>query len=121
MSVQKFGNFFKAFLMDYSTHGVIESLRRFALLRGWPKKTASDPALQKFRILVECYSRALSSLAAKNSFQWNISPPNSSWRQGRTESRIRTLNDTCHLSYLLMISSTRAQGSKHYWRSVHLG
>ena len=33
----------------------------------------------------------LGSLAAEANFQWEISPANSPWRQGRTESRIRSL------------------------------
>ena len=84
-------------VMDYGAQEVIKTLRRFAALRGWPAKIASDPGSQlvsssgNLESWWSSMGNQLSELATSSNFEWEISPANSPWRQGRCESRIKSL------------------------------
>ena len=84
-------------LLDYSAQEVIKALRRFSSLRGWPVRITSDPGSQlssssgKLESWFEGMKGQLADLASSMKFTWQISPANSPWRQGRCESRIKSL------------------------------
>ena len=84
-------------VMDYGAQEVIKTLRRFAALRGWPVKIASDLGSQlvsssgNLESWWSTMGNQLSELATSSNFEWEISPANSPWRQGRCESRIKSL------------------------------
>ena len=81
-------------VQDYSTHAVLLSLRRFGSLRGWPGIICSDPGSQLESAggkLVNWWvsmGDSLRSLGSTKNFKWEISPPDSPWRQGKAERHI---------------------------------
>ena len=83
--------------LDYSTQEIIKALRRFASLRGWPTKICSDPGSQlmsssgRLESWWKNMQTELGNLGSEENFEWEISPANSPWRQGRAESRIKSL------------------------------
>ena len=91
-------------VMDYGSQEVIKTLKRFGSLRGWPSKVTSDPGSQ-----LESASGSLTSwweelqvplqdYAMKKNFTWEISPANSPWRQGKSESCIRVIKRLLKIS-----------------------
>ena len=70
------------------------TMRRFGALRGWPGKVHSDPGsqLESASGKLECWwknmEQVLSTFAGSNNFQWETSPADSPWRQGKVERRI---------------------------------
>ena len=84
-------------VLDYSAQEIIKALRRFASLRGWPARIASDPGSQlvsssgNLESWWNSMKNQLSDLATSKNFEWIISPANSPWRQGRCESHIKSL------------------------------
>ena len=84
-------------LLDYSATAVAMMLRRFGALRGWPRKITSDPGSQlesasgKMAVWWDEMKDPLLDFAGKNSFEWDISPANSPWRQGKVEVRIKII------------------------------
>ena len=81
-------------VQDYSAEAVLLAMRRFGALRGWPGKITSDPGSQLVsasNILVSWWNEfegALRRFAAAKNFSWEVSPPDSPWRQGKVERRI---------------------------------
>ena len=84
-------------VVDYSAPAVVAMLRRYGSLRGWPVKITSDPGSQlesasgQMETWWEGLKEPLLEFAGNNNFNWEISPANSPWRQGRCEVRIRML------------------------------
>ena len=84
-------------LMNYGAEEVVKALRRFSSLRGWPAKIVSDPGSQlvsssgNLESWWKSLEEPLKKFAADSQFAWDISPANSPWRQGRCESRIKSL------------------------------
>ena len=81
-------------VQDYSAHAVMMSLRRFGSLRGWPGVICSDPGSQlesasgKLDTWWTSMGTSLRMLGSEKNFRWEISPPDSPWRQGKAERRI---------------------------------
>ena len=81
-------------VQDYSAHAVMMSLRRFGSLRGWPGVLCSDPGSQlesasgKLDTWWSSMGDSLRTLGSEKNFRWEISPPDSPWRQGKAERRI---------------------------------
>lgn len=81
-------------VQDYSANSVIMSLRRFGSLRGWPGIICSDPGSQlesaggKLDTWWASMGDTLRTLGSEKNFKWEISPPDSPWRQGKAERRI---------------------------------
>ena len=84
---------------DYSADAVIMSMWRFGSVRGWPTTVHSDPGSQLVAasgMLVSWWNDmhaplktfAGSEEKGKSGFQWEISPADSPWRQGKVERRI---------------------------------
>ena len=77
----------------YSANAVMLSLRRFGSLRGWPGVIFSDPGSQleaasgKLENWWSSMGDSLQSLGSTKDFKWEISPPDSPWRQGKAERR----------------------------------
>ena len=84
-------------VLGYSAEETIKTLRRFSSIRGWPAKVYSDPGSQleassgKLGSWLEDMRDRLGDYALESNFEWIISPANSPWRQGRAESRIKSL------------------------------
>ena len=74
---------------------VVKALKRFGSLRGWPSSISSDQGSQlesaqgALTLWWEDLQRPLLDYSKENKFQWKISPANSPWRQGKSESRIQ--------------------------------
>ena len=81
-------------VLDYSAEAVLLTLRRFGALRGWPGVMQSDPGSQLVSAsgkLVKWWNDLggpLREFAGAKNFQWNVSPPDAPWRQGKVERRI---------------------------------
>ena len=81
-------------VQDYSTNAVLITLRRFGSLRGWPGVIVSDPGSQlesasgKLESWWHGMADSLQTLGTTKNFRWQISPPDSPWRQGKAERRI---------------------------------
>ena len=84
-------------VLDYSAHEVINSLRRFASLRGWPSKIASDPGSQLQSASGELknwwsdFREEIGDHASSKGFEWEIRPADSPWRQGKSEVSIKKI------------------------------
>ena len=84
-------------VQDYSAEAVMLTMRRFGSVRGWPGVIYSDPGSQLVSAsdtLVSWWSEfggRLRDFATGKNFQWNLSPPDSPWRQGKVERRIGIL------------------------------
>ena len=82
---------------DYSAPAVVTTLRRFGSLRGWPAKISSDPGTQlesasgQMSVWWDELKEPLLQFAGANNFDWEISPANSPWRQGKAEVRIKII------------------------------
>ena len=91
-------------VQDYSTHAVLLTLRRFGALRGWPGIICSDPGSQlesasgKLESWWSTMGDALRSLGSTKNFQWDVSPADSPWRQGKAERRIALVKKLLTLS-----------------------
>ena len=87
----------KFLISTYGAEEVVKALRRFSSLRGWPAKIVSDPGSQlvsssgNLESWWKSLEEPLKKFAADSQFAWDISPVNSPWRQGRCESRIKSL------------------------------
>ena len=81
-------------VQDYSTNAVLMTLRRFGSLRGLPGIVCSDPGSQlesasgKLDNWWVSMVDSLRSMGSEKNFKWEISPPDSPWRQGKAERRI---------------------------------
>ena len=84
-------------VLDYSTQEVLKSIRRFASLRGWPAIIKSDPGsqLESAAGILSGWWETLGSELIKpentTHFNWEISPADSPWRQGRSEVSIKLI------------------------------
>ena len=91
-------------VQDYSAEAVLFSLRRFGALRGWPGTLHSDPGSQLVSAsgkLVNWWKDLegpLRRFAGTKNFQWQLSPPDSPWRQGKAERRIAIIKRLLRLS-----------------------
>ena len=91
-------------VQDYSAHAVMMSLRRFGSLRGWPGVLCSDPGSQlesasgKLDTWWSSMGDKLRSLGSEKNFRWEISPPDSPWRQGKAERRIAIVKKLLRLA-----------------------
>ena len=91
-------------IQDYSAEAVLFTLRRFGSLRGWPGAVHSDPGSQlvsasgKLEAWWKTFEGRLRKLGAEKNFKWNISPPDSPWRQGKAERRIAIVKRLLRLS-----------------------
>ncbi len=89
---------------DYSAGAVIESLRRFGSLRGWPGVICSDPGSQlesaggQIEEWWASMSDSLQTFSGTKNFKWKLSPANSPWRQGKAERRISIIKRLITLS-----------------------
>jgi hypothetical protein len=89
---------------DYSADAVIESLRRFGALRGWPGVVRSDPGSQlesaggQFEEWWSTMRDSLMNFSGSKNFQWKVSPADSPWRQGKAERRISIIKRLVTLS-----------------------
>ena len=89
---------------DYSSGAVIESLRRFGSIRGWPGVISTDPGSQLESAggqLEEWWSTmsvSLNQFGTSKNFKWKLSPANSPWRQGKAERRIAIIKRLLTLS-----------------------
>ena len=96
------GAVFIDIVSDYSTNAVLTTMRRFGSLRGWPGKVYSDPGSQlesaggKLDNWWKSMEHALSTFAGSKNFQWQTSPPDSPWRQGKVERRIAIVKRHIH-------------------------
>ena len=76
---------------DYSAQAVVETLRKFAALRGWPTVISSDPGSQlesaagKLETWWTEMKDPLKELAGKQGFRWTVNPADSPWRQWKAE------------------------------------
>ena len=79
---------------NYSTDAVLSTVRRFLALRGRPGVIHTDPGSQlesasgKLESWWDRMKVGLRELGSVRNFRWEISPPNSPWRQGKAERRI---------------------------------
>ena len=91
-------------LQDYSTNAVVTTLRRFGSLRGWPGVICSDPGSQlvsasgKLDSWWKDMEDSLRTFGSGKNFKWEVSPPDSSWRQGKAERRIGIVKKLINLS-----------------------
>merc|ERR1711905_81008 len=89
---------------DYSAQAVVEILRKFAALRGWPTVISSNPGSQlvsaggKLESWYQEMGKSLQGLASSKGFRWEINPANSPWRQGKTERRIGVIKRLLKIS-----------------------
>ena len=90
--------------MGYSAEAVITTLRRFGSLRGWPSKMSSDPGSQlesasgQMGSWFQEMKESLMKFAGNNKFDWEISPADSPWRQGKAEVRIKIIKRLLKIS-----------------------
>ena len=91
-------------VQDYSTHAVLLSLRRFGSLRGWPGIICSDPGSQlesasgKLESWWVTMGDSLRTYGSTKNFKWEISPPDSPWRQGKAERLISIVKKQVNIS-----------------------
>ena len=91
-------------VQDYSTHAVLLSLRRFGSLRGWPSIISSDPGSQlesasgKLESWWVTMGDSLRTYGSTRNFKWEISPPDSPWRQGKAERLISIVKKQVYVS-----------------------
>ena len=91
-------------VQDYSANAVLMTLRRFGSLRGWPGIICSDPGSQlqaasgKLDNWWISMGDSLRTLGSEKNFKWEISPPDSPWRQGKAERRIAVVKRLLTLS-----------------------
>ena len=91
-------------VMDYSAEEVIKTIRRFSSLRGWPSSIRSDPGSQLENaagVLESWWDQLHSDLRSPGnakSFNWNVSPADSPWRQGRSEVSIKLVKKLLKIS-----------------------
>ena len=91
-------------VQGYSTNDVLMTLRRFGALRGWPAVIRSDPGSQlesasgKLESWWSSMEDCLREIGSEKSFRWQISPPDSAWRQGKAERRIALVKRLIRLS-----------------------
>ena len=101
---QNSGAVYLDIMLDYSSQEVVKMLRRFGSLYGWPMRISSDPGSQlesssgHLEAWWQMLGDQLTEYASKSKFQWCISPANSPWRQGRSESRIRVVKRLLKIS-----------------------
>ena len=89
---------------DYSAEKVIMTLNRFGSLRGWPGTLCSDPGSQlesasgKLDSWWSSMGDTLRVLGSEKNFKWEVSPPDSPWRQGKAERRIAMVKKLLRLA-----------------------
>ena len=73
-------------------------------MRGWPGKVQSDPGSQLVSASGKLvgwwceFESELKNFATGKKFEWNVSPPDSPWRQGKAERRISIIKRLIRLS-----------------------
>ena len=86
--------FTQTVVRDYLAQSVMEFLREFGSIKGWPSLISSDPGSQLVSAAgsMESWWRKMENdlltLAGRQGFKWITNPANSPWRQGETERRI---------------------------------
>ena len=91
-------------VQDYSTNALLATLRRFGSLRGWPGVICTDPGsqLESAKGILEHWwiqmEHPLRDFGSTKNFRWNVSPPDSAWRQGKAERRIAVVKKLLNLA-----------------------
>ena len=91
-------------VQDYSCTAVLQTLRRFGSLRGWPGVICSDPGSQlesaggKLERWWAAMEKGLLTFSSTKNFKWELSPADSPWRQGKAERRISIIKRLIGLS-----------------------
>ena len=83
---------------DYGTPSFMLALRRFATLRGWPRKIHSDPGSQLKSAATELQNvikkldwDELKKFGHEHKMEWSFSPADSPWYNGSTEALVKTI------------------------------
>ena len=90
---------------DYSTDSLLQVLRRFACVRGWPKMIYSDNGTQlvgaskELKRAVEGTDREnLLRFNAEHGTEWRFCPPDVPWMNGVTESLVKSIKRALSIS-----------------------
>ncbi len=82
---------------DCSTDGFLQLLRRFASLRGWPRKIFSDPATNLVGASNELKEqikgldwKRIEEFGHQEGFQWKFAPADAPWYNGTAEALIKS-------------------------------
>ena len=83
---------------DYSTDSFLQVLRRFASIRGWPRKVYSDNGTQlvvaskELKNIVKGLDEAkLKRYGVTHGTDWNFTPADAPWMNGATEALIKSV------------------------------
>ena len=83
---------------NYSTEVFLQSLRRFASIRGWPRKIHSDNGTQLVgansvlkKILNDLNWEEIRSYGHKYQTTWSFNPADAPWQNGSTEALVKTV------------------------------
>ena len=83
---------------DYSTDSFLQVLRRFASIRGWPRKVYSDNGTQlvaaskELKNIVKGLDEAkLKRYGVTHGTDWNFTPEDAPWMNGATEALIKSV------------------------------
>ena len=82
---------------DYSTNSFLQVMRRFASVRGWPKRVHSDHGTQLVAASKELKEtvqeldwRALQEHGIKHKLEWSFYPADAPWMNGVTEALVKS-------------------------------
>ena len=83
---------------DYSTDSLLQVIRRFTSIRGWPNKFFSDNGTQLVAASKELSStiqgvdfELLKRYGLNKGTDWSFPPPNAPWHNGATEALVKTV------------------------------
>ena len=101
-------------ISNYSTNGFIQTIRKFAGVRGWPKTFCSDRGTQLVaasknlkNIVKNLDWDKLQKYVHKYGTTWSFSPIDGSWYNGATESLIKSVKralNACIGEHILLFS-----------------
>ena len=81
---------------DYSTDAFLQVLRRFATLRGWPRKIWSNNSSQLVAASKELHNaikdlswNEIERIGVKHGVEWGFLPADAPWHNGATESLVK--------------------------------
>ena len=85
------------FVPDYSTNALLQAIRRFASMRGWPSKIHSDPgsqlkaAAKEIQQMIQSIDwMSIKEYGLQFGTTWYFQPADAPWYNGSTEALVKT-------------------------------
>ena len=85
---------------DYSTDSFLQVMRRFASIRGWPRKVYSDNGTQLVaaskelrNALKDIEETSLKRFGVMHGMDWNFTPADAPWMNGVTEALVKSVKN----------------------------